>query len=60
MLDTYISEQLFAAAARENMDLNDPVVQQKMNLKRAQIEQAVAGIIKQMTKHCGCSETKKE
>ena len=60
MLDTYIGEQLFQAAVREGMDLNNPNVQRKLNAKRAQVEQAVIGLVKQMTKTCGCKETTKK
>ena len=60
MLDTYVSEQLFEAVRREGLNLNDLDVQQKMNMKRVQIEQAVVGMVKQMTKHCGCGKTKEE
>ena len=49
-----------ASAIREQLDLNDPIVQQKMFVRRQQIEAMVYGMIEQHTKHCGCGNNKRK
>lgn len=59
MLDNLLTTRLYDAATREGLDLNDPVVQQKIFTRRQQIENILCDIIAKQTKHCGCGNNKK-
>lgn len=56
MLDDYVDEKIYAAAQRENIDLNNPEMFKKLTYKRQLIIGQVKHIIDQMTLECGCSK----
>ncbi len=58
VLDNLLITKLYAAAAREGLDLNDPKVQQKLFVRRQQLESMISSMIEQHTKHCGCGKKK--
>ena len=60
MLDNVLNDKLYEAAKRENLDLNDPIVQQKIQTRKGQIESMLYALIMQHTRHCGCGKKKVE